>query len=449
LRAASILPIKRAIKIEKEELTTMVKQTTQDRESSNIIWNNLEEMVRMRVRDFIQSLLEAEIEELLGRQKSERRKMVDSLPAYRNGYGKGRELTLGCGTITLRRPRVRGLEGRFESQVLPLFSRRTKEVNQLLPELYLHGLALGDFDLALRGLLGKNAPISAGTVARLKEKWQAEWQEWRQRRLDGLEVVYVWVDGVYVKAGLEKDKSALLVAIGGLSDGQKVVLAVEPGHRESSEGWSGILRDLKERGMNRPQLVAGDGHLGIWGALSNVYPGVLEQRCWNHKVMNVLDKLPKKAQAQGKLGLQRIFSAESQNDAEEQRNLFAGWCKKEGYQSAKESLERDWDRMVTFYQFPREHWRHLRTTNIVESPFAALRLRTGAAKRFKKVANATAVIWKMLMLAETRFRKLDAPDKLKQVFAGIQFKDGVEVTSSTGPNPAAEKQEGEQVLAIA
>ena len=142
---------------------------------------------------------------------------------------------------------------------------------------------------------------------------------------------------MYVKAGLEKDKSALLVAIGGLSNGQKVVLAVEPGHRESSEGWSGVLRDLKERGMNRPRMVAGDGNLGIWGALSNVYPGVLEQRCWNHKIMNVLDKLPKKAQAQGKLGLQRIFSAESQKDAEDKRNLFTGWCKKEGYQSAKES----------------------------------------------------------------------------------------------------------------
>jgi putative transposase len=201
--------------------------------------------------------------------------------------------------------------------------------------------------------------------------------------------------------------------------------------------------------MNRPRMVAGDGNLGIWGALSNVYPGVLEQRCWNHKVMNVLDKLPKKAQAQGKLGLQRIFSAESLKEAEDKRSLFAGWCKKEGYQSAKEALERDWERMVTFYQFPKEHWKHLRITNIVESPFAALRLRTGAAKRFKKVANATAVIWKMLMLAEKRFRKLDAPDKLKQVFRGIQFKDGVEVTSSPAINLAPEKPQTERVLAIA
>jgi putative transposase len=427
----------------------MVKQTTPNKESSSIIWNNLEEMVRLKVREFIQHLLEAEVEELLGRQKSQRRKMGESPPAYRNGYGKERRLTLGCGTITLRRPRVRGLEERFESQVLPLFSRRTREVNQLIPELYLHGLALGDFDLALRGLLGKDAPISSGTVARLKEKWQAEAEEWRQRSLAGLEVVYMWVDGVYVKAGLEKDKSALLVAIGGLSDGQKVVLAVEPGHRESSEGWSGVLRDLKTRGMNRPRMVVGDGNLGIWGALSNVYPGVPEQRCWNHKIMNVLDKLPKKAQAQGKLGLQRIFSAESVKECQAQRNFFANWCKKEGYQSAKESLERDWERMVTFYQFPKEHWKHLRTTNIVESPFAALRLRTGAAKRFKKVDSATAVIWKMLMLAEQRFRRLDAPDKLKQVFRGVDFKDGVEVTLARDPNTGMEKTVGEKVLAFA
>jgi putative transposase len=426
----------------------MVKQNTVSNESSSIIWNNLEEMVRVKVREFIQGLLEAEIEELLGRQKSERRKLVDGSLVYRNGLGKPRKLTLGCGTISIQRPRVRGLEKRFESQVLPLFAKRTPEVNRLLPELYLHGLALGDFDLALRGLLGKDAPISAGTVARLKEKWQAEWAAWRQRPLDGLEVVYIWVDGVYVKAGLEKEKAALLVAIGGLSNGEKVVLTVEPGYRESNEGWSTALRDLKDRGMNRPELVIGDGHLGIWGALNNVYPGVLEQRCWNHKVMNVLDRLPKKAQAQGKLELQKIFTAESLREAEDARNLFAGWCKKGSYSAAKEALERDWERMVTFYQFPKEHWRHLRTTNIVESPFAALRLRTAAAKRFKKVPNATAVIWKMMMLAERKFRKLDAPERMKQVFLGVKFQNGVEALASLSVNPAADGAEQVKELAL-
>ena len=164
-----------------------------------------------------------------------------------------------------------------------MFVRRTKGINKLIPQLYLHGLALGDFDLALRGLLGEEAPVSASTVARLKESWQAEWQQWKRRRLEDLEMVYMWVDGVYVKAGLEKEKAALLVAIGGLKDGRKVILTVEPGYRESTESWSEVLRDIKDRGLNCPRLVTGDGNLGIWGALSNVYPEALEQRCWNHK----------------------------------------------------------------------------------------------------------------------------------------------------------------------
>jgi putative transposase len=334
---------------------------------------------------------------------------------------------LSCGTITLRRPRVRGTEGKFESRVLPLFSRRTQEVNQLIPELYLHGLAQGDFDLALRGLLGEEAPISASTVARLKESWQGELAQWKERPLAGLEVVYLWVDGVYVKAGLEKDKAALLVAIGGLSEGQKVVLAVEPGYRESTESWSQILRDLKRRGLNSLRLVVGDGHLGIWGALSNVYPQAGEQRCWNHKIVNVLDKLPKKVQVAAKGRLQPVVYSQSLEEAEKNRDQFLKWCQEGNYQRAAATLERDWDRMVTFFSFPKEHWKHLRTTNPVESPFAGLRLRTDAAKRYKKVDNATAVIWKMLLLAEQRFRKLNAPERMKEVFLGVQFQDGIEV----------------------
>lgn len=404
----------------------MGKQTTKGDHPSIIVWDNLEEWVRRKVQEFIQSLLEEEVTELLGRQKSERRRAVDSSPVYRNGHGKPRRLTLGCGTINVQRPRVRGLEQRFESRVLPMFARRTAEVNKLIPELYLHGLALGDFDLALRGLLGEAAPVSASTVARLKERWQDEWKEWNKRRLDGMEVLFMWVDGIYVKAGLEKEKAALLVVIGGLSDGRKVILAVEPGYRESIEGWSGVLRDIKERGMNCPRLVVGDGNLGIWGALANIYPDASEQRCWNHKIVNVLDKLPKKAQHQAKKRLQNIAYAESCPDAEEKRDLFLKWCREEGYRAAGDTLLRDWERMVTFYHFPKEHWRHLRTTNIVESPFAALRLRTNAAKRFRKVENATAVIWKMLMLAEQRFRRLDAPEKLIQVYFGFDFRKELE-----------------------
>ncbi len=406
----------------------MEKQTTDGGQPSIVVWDNLEEWVRKKVQGFIQSLLEEEITELLGRGKSERCQAVDSLPVYRNGHGKARHLTLGCGTVTVYRPRVRGLEQRFESRVLPLFARRTAEINRLIPQLYLHGLALGDFDLALRGLLGEDAPVSASTVARLKESWQAEWEEWKKRPLHGQEVLFMWVDGVYVKAGLEKEKAALLVIVGGLLDGRKVILAVAPGYRESTESWSGVLRDLKERGLSCPRLVIGDGNLGIWGALSNVYPDAAEQRCWNHKIVNVLDKLPKKVQPQAKRRLQDIAYAENRPEAEDKRNVFLDWCRKEGYRAAGDTLARDWERMVTFYQFPKEHWKHLRTTNVVESPFAALRLRTDAAKRYKKVENATVVIWKMLMLAERRFRRLDAPGKLMEVYFGFDAGEALEET---------------------
>jgi len=417
----------------------MGKQTINRAQPSIVVWDNLEEWVRRKVQEFIQSLLDEEVTELLGRRKSERRRAVDSSPVYRNGYGKARRLTLGCGTVTLYRPRVRGLERQFESRVLPMFARRTAEINKLIPQLYLHGLALGDFDLALRGLLGDAAPVSASTVARLKEIWQAEGEAWKKRPLGGLEVIYIWVDGVYVKAGLEKEKAALLVIVGGLVDGRKVILAAEPGYRESTDSWSAVLRDLKERGLNCPRLVTGDGNLGIWGALANVYPGAAEQRCWNHKIVNVLDKLPKKVQPQAKRLLQDIAYAGSRPEAEDKRDDFLAWCRKESHRAAGETLGRDWDRMVTFYQFPTEHWKHLRTTNVVESPFAALRLRTDAAKRFKKVDNATAVIWKMLMLAEQRFRRLDAPEKLMQVY--LRF--------SLGDVPDRTEIKQEEVLVIA
>ena len=206
-----------------------------------------------------------------------------------------------------------------------------------------------------------------------------------------------------------------------------MVLTIEPGYRESAESWAEMLRNMKERGLNCPRLVTGDGNLGIWGALSEVYPETMVQRCWNHKTVNVLDKLPKKAQEYAKSELQGIVYAETRREAEDKRDRFVEWCQEKDFPRAVEALERDWERMVTFYQFPKEHWAHLRTTNIVESPFATLRLRTGAAKRYKKVENATTVIWKMLMLAERRFRKLNAPEKLNQVFLGVSFHDGVEV----------------------
>ena len=278
---------------------------------------------------------------------------VDAPPGYRNGFGKSRRLSLSNGTITLRRPRVRGLSERFESQLLPAFKRRTEEVGRLLPELYLHGLAQGDFDLALRGLLGEGAPLSAPSIARLKAGWQAEYDLWKSRPVDELEVVYLWVDGVYVKAGLEKDKAAILVVLAALRDGQKVILAVESGYRESTDSWSAILRDLKRRGLRTPTLVIGDGHLGIWGALAAVFPEAREQRCWNHRLLNALDKLPLKRQAKARSLLTKIPYAETRDDAERHKRAFQAWCAKRGHAEVGRALDRDWERMVTFYHFPR------------------------------------------------------------------------------------------------
>ena len=248
--------------------------------------------MREQIQFYVQELLEDEVTQLLGRRKNERRREVEAPGGYRNGYGKERRLTLSCGTIKLRRPRVRDLEERFKSRVLPLFAKRTREVRDLIPELYLHGLAEGDFDLALRGLLGEEAPLSPSTVARLKQKWQGEMEAWQSRRLDDLEVVYLWADGVYIKAGLEKEKAVILVVIAALSDGTKVVVSVSSGYRESTQNWSEVLRYLKERGMNPPRLVIADGHLGIWGALRNVFPEADEQRCWNHRIVNFAGQDP-------------------------------------------------------------------------------------------------------------------------------------------------------------
>ena len=234
-------------------------------ESRTPVWEVLEEVVREKAQEFIQQILEEEVTELLGREKSERRRVVDATEGYRNGYGKPRRLAMSS-PITLRRPRVRGLEERFESRVLPLFARRTKELGALLPELYLHGL----FELAMRGLLGEGAPLSKSSIRRLRAGWTAEFEEWSQRRLEGREVVYVWADGIYVKAGLERDKAALLVVLGAMRDGTKEVLALRAGYRESVESWSEVLRDLKARGIEAPRLLMTDGNAAIWGAVRQV-----------------------------------------------------------------------------------------------------------------------------------------------------------------------------------
>jgi putative transposase len=404
----------------------MVEKSTEGTFGSRTIWQELEAMARERIQEFVGELLKEEVTALVGRQKSERREAVDAPAVYRNGYGKPRKLAMMGGTIEVRRPRVRGLEERFESQILPLFRRRTEAVGELLPQLYLHGLAQGDFELALRGLLGEGAPLSESSIERLRGKWVVEFEAWRRRSLKGTEPVYLWADGIYVKAGLEKDKACLLVVVAGLRDGRKVVLAVESGYRESAESWGRLLRDLRERGMSAPRLVVADGHLGIWAALSEIFPEVAEQRCWNHKILNVLDTLPKKLQAEARELLCRIPYAPTRREAERLREEFRSRYGQQ-HSQAVETLERDWERMVAFYAFPKEHWKHLRTTNPVESPFAAVRLRTAAGKRYKKVANATALIWRVLLVAERSFRRLDHPELLPEVAEGATYEDGVRV----------------------
>ena len=305
----------------------------------------------------------------------------------------------------------------------PLFARRTREVGELIPELYLHGLAEGDFELALRGLPGDGAPLSKSSVRRLRAKWTAEHDAWSRRPLGDREPVCAWADGIYVKAGLEKDKAALPVVIGAMSDGTREVPAVAPGYRESVESWAAVLRDLKARGLGAPKLLVADGHLGIRGAAREVWPGAAEQRCWNHKMANVPDRLPNREQAVAREMLRTAAYAPSRAAAVKSRKAFADRYR-DAHRKAAEVLEDDWERMTAFHGFPEKHWRHLRTTNVVESPFASVRLRTTAAKRFKRVESATALIRRLPVVAEKRFGKLNAPELLRDVYDGGRFEDG-------------------------
>ena len=416
--------------------TTMKKSIIESKRGSSATYEVLEEMIRQKAQEYIQDILEDEVERFLGRKKSERIAAVDGTAGYRNGHGKSKKLSLMNGTIIVRRPRVRDTEERFESKIIPFFKRRSKEVGQLLPELYLHGLATGDFELSLRGLLGEGAPLSASSITRLKAKWQFEYEDWKKQDLSNIKVVYQWADGIYVKAGIEKEKAALLVIIGALTSGKKIFLACESGYRESKESWSGVLRDLTNRGLTLGKLTIADGHLGIWSALTELHPHGKEQRCWNHKIRNVLDSLPKRIRFEAGELLKQIPYADTATECERLRDAFVRRYEKD-YPKATEKLMSDWDRMTTFYSFPKEHWVHLRTTNVVESPFSSVRLRTNAAKRFKKVQNATAMIWRLLLVAEKSFRGLKGYWLLPEVYSGTAFVDGVKQYESRMPKRMA------------
>jgi transposase-like protein len=394
-------------------------------ESKEIYYSELESYAREKIREHLQDLLKQEVTEWLGRAKGERKRNRSEQAGYRNGYGKRRRFTLSLGTVEIRRPRVRNLDERFESKILPMFKRQTQEVRGLIPELYLHGLASGDFELALRELLGEGAPLSASSLQRLKEKWQGEYEQWKSTAVEEEDWAYLWADGIYVKAGIGKEKAALLVVIGVRPDGQKRFLALEPGYRESKESWALVLRQLKARGVQSARLFVGDGNLGLWAAVGEVYPQAQEQLCWNHKMLNAMDAVSKKEQVQIKKHLATMMYAESRQEALKERKKFEHAFRHNP--KAVKTVVENWERLTTYYDFPREHWKHLRTSNVVESPFSRVRLRTAASRRFKSQVNATCLIWKTLMVAEMSFRKLNAPHLVEKVADGATYKDGAEV----------------------
>ena len=415
----------------------MKEKITSTESASRVCYETMEAHARGRIQGWLQDLLEAEVTEFLGRGKSQRQaEVAPARLGYRNGYGKPRRVALTAGTITVCRPRMRNLAERFESRVLPLFKRRTAELGAMLPQLYLHGLSSGDFELALRGLLGEGAPLSAASLLRLKGAWQVEYEAWKRADLSELEVVYWWADGLYVKAGLSDRKAALLVIVGATASGDKVLLACQAGERESKESWLSVLRDLKARRLKFPRLTIADGHLGIWAALGELHPTGDEQRCWNHKIVNVLNALPKKEQPEAAQRLSAMMYANSRSACERKRDEFILRFKKTDPKACA-TLTRDWERLVSFFDYPQEHWVHLRTTNIVESPFNAVRLRTDASRRFKKTENAEAMIWKLLLVAEKSWRALNAPELMQDLYDGKRFKDGIAVETKTEPTRKA------------
>ena len=358
----------------------------------------------------------------------------------RNGRARARKVTVGAGTIEVAAPRVndRRAGERFTSRILPPYMRRSPKVEEALPVLYLRGLSTGDFRPALEGLLGKDTSgLSAANITRLIGMWEAEWEAWRGRSLEDVDYVYVWVDGVHVNVRLgEQDRLCLLVMIGVRPDGTKELIAVEDGYRESTESWATLLRELKRRGMRAPELAVGDGALGFWAAVRDVWPETREQRDWVHVIANVLDKLPKRLQARAKELLHEIMYAPTREAAEEGIERFEGEYGAK-YPKAVESLTRDQDRLLTFFDFPAEHWKHLRTTNPIESSFATVRLRQRVTKGPGSRKRGLLMAYKLLRMAGERWRKLNGASLLPLVRAGVQFTDGEQVEREDTSKAAA------------
>jgi len=377
----------------------------------------LAQAVEMEVSAFIEA--HADLEDDAGRRR-----------VVRHGHHREREVQTGIGPVAVRCPRVRdrgagGDKIRFTSAILPPYLRRSKSIEELLPWLYLKGISTGDFSEALTALLGPEARgLSASTISRLKEVWQGELERWERRDLSSRRYVYVWADGVHFSPRLDQDKQCILVIIGADEYGRKDLLAIADGYRESAQSWREVLLDLKRRGLTiAPELAIGDGALGFWKALREVYSKTREQRCWVHKTANVLNKLPKSAQPRAKQHLQDIWMAETKEDADKAFDFFLQAYRPK-YDKAAHCLAKDRDVLLAFYDFPAEHWKHIRTTNPIESTFATVRLRTTKTKGCLSRKTALTMVFKLCQSAQKKWRCLDGSNRLAEIIKGVKFKDG-------------------------
>ena len=408
-----------------ELITNEGEGTVQEVEQS------LDELAREGARRMIAAALEAEVEDYLERLSHLRDERGHAV-AVRNGKARERRLLLGAGAVKIKAPRVhdRRPDHRFSSNILPPYMRRSPRLEEALPVLYLRGLSTGDFSEALGVLLGPEAAgLSATTISRLIRIWRDEYRDWRRRSLAGKDYVYIWVDGVHFNVRLEEDRLACLVVIGVHIDGTKEVIALEDGYRESQEAWESLLRDLKRRGMPAPVLAIGDGALGFWKAVRQVYPQTREQRCWVHKIRNVLDKLPKRLQPRAKSMLHEIMQAPDREAAEEDMARFATEFEAR-YPKAVNCLLKDRETLLTFFDFPAQHWVHLRTTNPIESPFATVKARTRQTKGAGSRNAGLALAFKLVLAAQERWRRVNAPQLVALVRAGVEFKNGKQVVAA-------------------
>jgi transposase-like protein len=395
-----------------------------------------DELAREGARRMLVAALEVEVADYVARS-GEARDARGHAEVVRNGHGRPRKVTLGAGTIDVRAPRVddrRVVDGEkqtFRSRILPPYVRRSPKVAEVLPLLYLHGLSTNDFRPALVGLLGEDAAgLSPTAVARLVKVWEAEYATFRRQDLADRDYVYVWADGVHFNVRLEDDRLCALVVIGARPDGTKEVIAVEDGYRESTESWLTLLRDLKRRGLRAPVVAVADRALGFWAAARDVWPETRGETCWVHRIANVLDKLPARLQPKAKRALHDMMYAETRAACQAGIAAFAAEYAAK-YPKAVASLTADQERLLTHFAFPAEHWGHLRTTNPIESTFATVRLRQRVTKGAGSRTAGLTMAFKLLTMAEQRWRRLNAPHLVAQVRAGVRFRDGLRIERDT------------------